>query len=242
MNEQNIKLSVVAYYLSKFDLDAVDALGYKNRTAAMTDISNLIGNGNNYLKLRRDEFDVLTDSHRRGYTNRVPVRGVLEMHDQLKHISFEDFTKIVLQFISLNDPPSVASEQKDVLEIASTLTDAQVEAIVNAKDLTSTIKLRQSSQKVRVYSPLIIDNLKKLYNYRCQICGYSTEEFGAHICEAHHILPFFEFENNDSNNIIILCPNHHRLIHSGDSKFDRKGKVFLFPNHAKLHLMLNLHL
>ena len=62
----NRKISIIAYYLSKFDMDAVRALGYENYSRAFEGISSRFGKNNNYLKLRRDEFDVLTGSSRKG--------------------------------------------------------------------------------------------------------------------------------------------------------------------------------
>lgn len=242
MNEQNTKLSVIAYYISKFDVKAAIALGYKNRAAAINDISAKIGNGNNYLKLRRDEFDVLTESHRRGYANRKPSRGVLGMHEHLKDISFEDFTDIILQLLHRQTPIVNSEMQNNILEIDADLSNSEIEAIINAQDTTSTFLLRQSEHKVRIYNRSIIENLKKLYQYRCQICGCSTQEYGTSIVEAHHILSFSESQNNDSDNILILCPNHHRLIHRANPIFDKKKKIFIFPNGVELQITFNLHL
>lgn len=237
-----MKLSIIAYYLSKYDLKATRELGYKNRTDAISDISTKLGNGNNYLKLRRDEFDVLTGSHRRGYANREPIRSVLELHNHLKDISFQDFSTIVSQFI--NPIATILNHdiQDNILEIDGRLSDVEIEAIINAKDTTSAIILRQAEQKTRVYNPSIGNNLKKLYQYRCQICGYSAQEYGVHIVEAHHILPFSDTQNNDSDNIIVLCPNHHRLIHCINPIFNRQTKAFVFPNELELQIELNFHL
>jgi len=242
MNDQNMRLSIIAYYLSKYDLKAVNKLGYKNRAEAINDISTKLGTGNNYLKLRRDEFDVLTGSHRRGYANREPIHSVLELHNQLKDISFPDFTTIVSQFI--NPAASVLNYdvQENILEVDTRFSDVEIEAIINSKDTTSTILLRQSEQKIRVYDHSIVETLKKLYRYRCQICSYSSQEYGVHIIEAHHILPFSETRNNDSDNILILCPNHHRLIHRAEPIFDRQRKVFVLPNELELQIEVNLHL
>lgn len=242
MNKQNVKLSVIAYYLSKYDVAAVNGLGYKNRADAIKDISTRLGSGNSYLKLRRDEFDVLTGSHRRGYANREPVRSVLELHSQLKDIPFADFTSIVLQLINPLSPIICGDVEESSLEVDESFSDLEVESIINATDTTSTIVVRTSEQKHRVYNRSILENLKKLYQQRCQICGYSTQEYGVSIAEAHHILPFSDAQNNDSDNIIILCPNHHRLIHKANPIFDRKKLSYTFVDNKNLKIQLNLHL
>lgn len=42
----------------------------------------------------------------------------------------------------------------------------------------------------------------------CEICGW--EEGGR---DLHHIIPVKDGGTNDINNLINVCPNHHRLIH-----------------------------
>lgn len=101
------RLSLAAYYLSKFDMQAVERLGYSNRSEAMRIISRRLGSDNEYLKRRRDEFDVLTGSHRRGQCNRPPVPSVVEYHEQFKDISFEEFSGRVLQLLC--DAPDLNS-------------------------------------------------------------------------------------------------------------------------------------
>lgn len=93
------RLSLVAYYLSKFDMEGVERLGYSNRSEAMRIISRKLGSDNEYLKRRRDEFDVLTGSHRRGQCNRPPVPSVNDYHNRFKNISFEEFTGRVVQLL-----------------------------------------------------------------------------------------------------------------------------------------------
>ena len=79
MNDTSRILTIVAYYLSEYDLEAVHELGYTNRTEAFTSISSLAGRDNNYLKLRRDEFDALptSSSDRKGFRNRAPSFQIL---------------------------------------------------------------------------------------------------------------------------------------------------------------------
>jgi hypothetical protein len=48
--------------------------------------------------------------------------------------------------------------------------------------------------------------------------------------------------NNDSENIIIVSPNFHRLIHKTHPVFDRNELTFIFQNGVKEKLKLNYHL
>ena len=82
-----------------------------------------------------------------------------------------------------------------------------------------------------------------MYGYRCQLCGQLIgEEFGSHIAEAHHIDYFVKSLNNDESNQIIVCPNHHSIIHDTDPVFDRKRKMYRYRNGKEQHLVLNRHI
>ena len=74
MTEVSKALSIIAYYLSEYDMDAVHTLGFKTQKEAFKQISVCFNKDNNYLKLRRDEFDALpsSSSHRNGWRNRPP--------------------------------------------------------------------------------------------------------------------------------------------------------------------------
>ena len=51
-----------------------------------------------------------------------------------------------------------------------------------------------------------------------------------------------EAQNYDSNNIIILCPNHHRLIHKIRPDFDPEKLTFSVKGKDILHVVLDYHL
>lgn len=52
-------------------------------------------------------------------------------------------------------------------------------------------------------------NLFKVYEAKCQICGMED------ILEVHHRIPIKNGGSNEANNLMILCPNHHAMIHMG---------------------------
>lgn len=96
---------------------------------------------------------------------------------------------------------------------------------------------------IRRLNRRIGENLKLLYGYRCQICGKMIgEEFGSHIVEAHHIDYFVNSLNNDSSNQMIVCPNHHSIIHDANPVFDRQRMLYLYQNGMEQRLLLNKHL
>lgn len=97
--------------------------------------------------------------------------------------------------------------------------------------------------KIRKLNRAIGDNLKLLYTYRCQICGKSIgQDYGSHVVEAHHIDYFIHSFNNDSNNQLIVCPNHHSIIHDVNPVFNLNKLKYEYPNGLIEGLKLNIHL
>ncbi len=100
-----------------------------------------------------------------------------------------------------------------------------------------------SLTKFRKLDRSIAESLKERYGYRCQICGQPIgEEFGAHVVEAHHIDYFVKSLNNDEDNQMIVCPNHHAIIHEMNPVFDRRRKSYIYKNGREQKLLLNEHL
>jgi predicted restriction endonuclease len=67
----------------------------------------------------------------------------------------------------------------------------------------------------------IIEDVKRIYDNRCQICGFTfKEKNGEFYSEGHHLIPLSEGGTQERDNIVILCPNHHRMIHYADVEID----------------------
>ena len=111
------------------------------------------------------------------------------------------------------------------------------------EDKSSGIEKRLQIVKIRKLNRKIGENLKLLDGYRCQICGQVIgEKYGSHIAEAHHIDYFVNSLNNDANNQMIVCPNHHSIIHDAHPVFDRRRMVYRFDNGAEEKITINKHL
>jgi len=57
------------------------------------------------------------------------------------------------------------------------------------------------------------------YKHECVICKFT--EFSA--LEVHHIDE--NRENNDLDNLIILCANHHNMVHYGTLRITEEMKI-----------------
>lgn len=141
---------------------------------------------------------------------------------------------------------TISKSDIDILEkIVVGKSERVLEAEFNFDTSDDTAGLKEITQIVRVrkLNKKIGDNLKILYDYRCQICGKQIgEEYASHVVEAHHIDYFVRSLNNDASNQLVVCPNHHSIIHDVNPVFDRKRLMYIYKNGAEQKIILNKHL
>ena len=144
----------------------------------------------------------------------------------------------VVESVRVSDTQSLRQEIKGKSELA-----IENELDYSALDTNAHIDLEDRLVKVRRLNRCIGENLKLLYSYRCQICGKMIgEEYAQHVAEAHHIDYFINSLNNDAANLMIVCPNHHRIIHYANPIFDRQKLLYTYDNGMTEKLCVNLHL
>lgn len=113
----------------------------------------------------------------------------------------------------------------------------------NVIDESATIVLDKRMVKLRKYNNSIGKNIKELYEYRCQVCGQRVgEAYNSNVVEAHHIDSFVKSLNNNMSNIMIVCPNHHSIIHDVNPYFNKKSKMMIYKNGHIEGLQINYHL
>lgn len=102
-----------------------------------------------------------------------------------------------------------------------------------------------------VIRKIITDEQKELFQrlafdlnaVKKQICGeFIGEKYGTTLIHAHHIDYFTHSLNNNPNNILIVCPNHHGIIHSCNPEFDFAEKTFKYANGYVEGLKMNKHI
>lgn len=139
-------------------------------------------------------------------------------------------------------------EAEDILVLKHVVHDQSEQTVeadlnYNIEDKDATILTDERIVKIRKLNKKIGDNLKLLYGFRCQICGQLIgENYGAKVVEIHHIDYYISSFNNDSNNQLVICPNHHSIIHQVNPVFNRKSLLYLYPNGVHESLRINLHL
>ena len=166
MTEVSKALSIIAYYLSEYDMGAVHALGFKTQKEAFKQISVCFNKDNNYLKLRRDEFDALpnSSSHRNGWRNRLPTKEVDNLAAYLKTFSYDELTDLVKALIAAQAGSlAVIDSSSPPPSDSHVYTEVELENLINYEDHSATVRVRTSPTTARVYNPTIIKQLKTLY-------------------------------------------------------------------------------
>lgn len=160
---------------------------------------------------------------------------------------FNDYKELVSEGLILTDEErnllTQLTSQIPESNIENTETEEELLALINSADGNVSIEIRQALVKLRRANRRTIDGLKSIYNNSCQICEtYFSQTHGVEVVEAHHIEYFSRSLNHHPTNIVIVCPNHHRLLHKGNATFDRELKEFIYGNGYKERLKLNRHL
>lgn len=89
----------------------------------------------------------------------------------------------------------------------------------------------------------LVKDLHDRYSGRCQLCAFdSPVVYGTPSAEGHHIVYLSRGGDDSLENMCLLCPNHHTVIHKTDATFDYSHLRFCFPNGRTEPLCLNNHL
>ncbi len=181
-----------------------------------------------YIKTIRDEQNIRKKA--------VYIPPDIREYLVLYTTKFQD--TFLLDCITADDSKKIRSSLSEISE-----EEFELETNYNKIDLTAKIEHKSQVIKIRKLDRSICDDLKLLYNNKCQICNHNFGEiYESNIAEAHHVEPFISSLNNNSDNIIIICPNHHRIIHKVNPVFDRNHFIFVYPNGLKEPITLNKHL
>lgn len=87
----------------------------------------------------------------------------------------------------------------------------------------------------------IARDIKKLYDYQCQVCSTAIKTKTGLYAEGAHIKPLGKPHNGDdsTDNILCLCPNHHVMFDKGSFSIEEDGgflgavtgKLIIHPKH-----------
>ena len=89
----------IAYYLSRFDIKAVNSLGFISFREAFSSLASTTGQKASTLKNMRDEFDPYFDNGRVGWYQRKLKGSRKEVYDKYINTSYEQLTSTVNSII-----------------------------------------------------------------------------------------------------------------------------------------------
>ncbi len=85
--------------------------------------------------------------------------------------------------------------------------------------------------------------LQEIYDGRCQLCLYDPlARYGHRTCHGHHIQWLSRGGQDELENMVLVCPNHHAAIHRDDAVFDYADLAFTFANNLRESIADNRHL
>lgn len=158
------------------------------------------------------------------------------------HVPFSELTSSIASSSSLQLPGLYMITNKSKTKKKS-LSNPIKKFLVPKKG--ETIPQKSKSEVFRfIRDPVSVRKLKKLYDNKCQICGYTIKySQNKFYSEVHHYNPLEENGNDDVDNMVVVCPNHHtefdyKLIAidlDGKTIIDRKGvkisEIKFHPDH-----------
>lgn len=167
-------------------------------------------------------------------------------------ISLEEKRELLVQF--KNDNPLTCSWNNYIFAhflytsfnpkvVKETVNELEIEHCLNATDVNACYVEHMGLIKERKINQKIIKKLKNVYDGICQLCGNNpVATFDTSILEGHHIEYFSKSQNNNMDNIILVCPNCHSLIHKLNPTFDKENLCYKFSDGQEMVLMVNKHL
>jgi hypothetical protein len=88
-----------------------------------------------------------------------------------------------------------------------------------------------------------VEWLQEKYAGQCQICRFDPRaRYDRRLCHGHHIEWLSRGGDDNIDNMVLICPNHHSAVHQTDAVFDYEGLEFHFRNGLVERLQLNRHL
>lgn len=149
----------------------------------------------------------------------------------------EDVFYKILKLIILNNSTNINTYEEiiDIKNLGSSIMGIEL-----LNELYTNVNIEQKERLVKVIERgKIANKIKEYVQYKCQICealGNNPYSFkkksGEYYVETHHIVPVSDTKNTklSVDNLICLCPNHHRQVHYGNVKIINNNDKYVEYN------------
>lgn len=126
----------------------------------------------------------------------------------------------------------ITRKERELAPKVSKLGDEEInELIANIDHRNKSESLNRYSRETKTYrrNPVLSSLLKQKHGDKCQICGTTFKIDRGFFCDTHHLKPMWTGGVDVSDNILVLCPNHHRIL-------DRSRIEIISRNESKILL------
>ena len=149
----------------------------------------------------------------------------------------EDVFYKVIKLINLNNYTNINKYEEiiDIKNLGNSITGIEL-----LNEFYANTNIEQKEKLVKVIERRKIANkIKEYIQYKCQICeslGQNPYSFkkksGEYYVETHHIIPVSDTENSklSVDNLICLCPNHHKQVHYGNVEIINNNDTYVEYN------------
>lgn len=130
------------------------------------------------------------------------------------------------------------------------------------KEIVGDMKRTEDYQKKVCRSRVLVEKMKDLYDYRCQICDRKNpiplimKDDCKYYVEVHHIIPISDGYENDEienkiidtyKNTLVLCAHHHKVVHYENGGYGRiiknnKNYFLVNDNGDSIEILYNNHI
>jgi 5-methylcytosine-specific restriction protein A len=195
---------LIANFLAKFP-NAYELLGVGNQTQTHKYIAEKFDVGIGSFRMLRDEYDGFYDNGRKGFDNPYKRKSRVEFKEKYDSLEVKEYLDRVLKALE-------TSNQKNI----ETKNDEKLDESIFREGSKITIEINKYERNIKAKQKCL-----KHFGRVCAVCNFKDNEiFGTEISiiEVHHKTPISnyseEYEINAIEDLIPLCPNCHRAVHS----------------------------
>lgn len=113
------------------------------------------------------------------------------------------------RFCSRNCSTSSSNQKRQQINYTCEYCEVSFLAMNKAKFCSDSCSQKAYRAKQRIRGINIKYIQRSLQHLSCCICGWQEATR-----DIHHIIPVSKGGTNDMSNLVVLCPNHHRMAHS----------------------------
>lgn len=152
-----------------------------------------------------------------------------------------------LVFMENASQPFFSGDDSAIIEeISSSVVENEEQNEADAlfeDDIQGPPEIIQRTINIRSRNKRVVSKLKELYGHTCQITGNQfifKKKNGEGYTEAHHLVPLGKNGDDTAKNLVVLCPQMHRMLHHADvSEINLSNIVTDRMGYGKLKIYIN---